>query len=206
MEAMAKLSQESFSQADYPDLDDIHYKILEKLLTVHGLASELDGDQKTKLNHAWHELLPWEDSSEGIGGLQKSAITATLSNGTVRLLADLAKYGSLHFDIIFSGETFLSFKPNPAMYLGAARLLKLKPEEVCMVAAHDRDLQFAKKNGLKTAFVYRSGEGHAENEISSSLPHIDVIVEDLKELSSLYSAVKLSSQIENIFGKYNKDD
>ncbi|KAI8581965.1 hypothetical protein K450DRAFT_230143 [Umbelopsis ramanniana AG] len=195
LDAMATLSQKSFSQADYPDLDDIHYEILEKLLTTHGLQSELDRDQKSKLNSAWHELIPWEDSTEGISSLQKSAITATLSNGTVRLLADLAKYGSLRFDIIFSGETFLSFKPNPAMYLGAARLLKLKPEEVCMVAAHDRDLLYAKKNGLKTAFIYRPGEGHAENDISSGSPHIDVFAKDLEELSFLYKEVQLSSKI-----------
>jgi 2-haloacid dehalogenase len=192
MDVMEKLSQKSFSQADYPDLDDIFYEILEKLLTVHGLQSELDRDQKRKLNNAWHELIPWEDSIEGISGLQKSAITATLSNGTVRLLTDLAKYGSLRFDLIFSGETFLTFKSNHAVYLGAVRLLKLKPEEVCLVAAHDFDLQHAKKNGLKTVFIYRPGEGHAENDISSSLPHIDVFVKDLEELSSLYTAVHLS--------------
>ncbi|KAG2188921.1 hypothetical protein INT44_004063, partial [Umbelopsis vinacea] len=194
LEAMAKMSQQSFNQADYPDLDDIHYEILEKLLTTHGLQSELDSDQKSKLNHAWHELIPWDDSAEGIGGLQKSAITATLSNGTVRLLTDLAKNGSLPFDVIFSGQTFLSFKPNPAMYLGAARLLKLKPEEVCMVAAHGIDLQYAKKSGLKTAFVYRPGEGHAEGDISTSLSHIDVFAKDLVELSSLYNEVQLSSK------------
>jgi 2-haloacid dehalogenase len=183
---MGKFSQNTFDLGNYPDLDDIHFEILERLLISHNLQDALSQEAKVKLNLGWHHLDPWEDSIEGLAGLQKSAITATLSNGTVRLLADLARHGNLRFDVIFSGETFLSFKPNPAMYLGAVHLLKLKPEEVCMVAAHDRDLQYAKKNGLKTAFIYRPGEGHAENEVSTSLSHIDVCVQSLKELSSIY--------------------
>jgi 2-haloacid dehalogenase len=188
---MIGLSQKSFDQTTYPDLDNIHLEILEKLLSSYGLQDELNKDQKIELNQIWHKLKPWEDTVEGIENLQKLAITATLSNGTVRLLADLARYGPLHFNVIFSGETFLSFKPNPAMYLGAARLLKLKPEEVCMVAAHDHDLQFAKMNGLKTAYIYRPGEGDAENEISSSLPHIDVCVKDLKDLCTVYKQQRI---------------
>jgi 2-haloacid dehalogenase len=187
---MTKYSQHSFDQENYPELDEIHVEILEKLLCSHNLQGSLSHDAKYNLNQGWHRLDPWSDSTEGLASLQKSAITATLSNGTVRLLTDLSRYGNLHFDVIFSGETFLSFKPNAAMYLGAVRLLKLKPEEVCMVAAHGKDLQFAKKNGLKTAFVYREGEGHAADEISTALSYIDVRVQDLIELSTLYHSAK----------------
>lgn len=190
MQAMARLSQQKFDQNDYPSLDDIHFEILESLLSEYKLQDVINHQGKVELNMHWHQLMPWNDSAAGMAGLQKSAITATLSNGTVRLLTDLAKYGDLRFDVIFSGETFQAFKPNPAMYLGAARLLNLKPEEICMVAAHGRDLQYAKKNGLVTAFLYRPGEGHDENEITTDLAHIDICITKLTQLSDLYNKEK----------------
>jgi 2-haloacid dehalogenase len=184
---MARLSQKRFDQNNYPNLDDIHLEILESLLSEYTLQDKISPEAKIELNMHWHQLVPWNDSAAGLSGLQKSAITATLSNGTVRLLTDLAKYGDLRFDVILSGESFLAFKPNPAMYLGAARLLNLKPDEVCMVAAHDRDLQHAKKHGLVTAFLYRPGEGHDEQEITTDLAHIDICINNLTKLSDLYN-------------------
>jgi 2-haloacid dehalogenase len=57
-----------------------------------------------------------------------------------------------------SAELFEHYKPDPETYLGAARLLCLKPEQVMMVAAHNGDLRAAQKQGLKTAFVARPTE------------------------------------------------
>jgi len=54
---------------------------------------------------------------------------------------------------VLSAELFEHYKPDPEVYLGAARLLGLPPEEVMMVAAHNHDLKAARKLGLKTAFV-----------------------------------------------------
>ena len=58
-------------------------------------------------------------------------------------------------DCIISAELFQSYKPNPKVYLGAAALLDLKPEEVCLVAAHVGDLVAARQAGLKTAYLVR---------------------------------------------------
>ncbi|KAG2182344.1 hypothetical protein INT43_007274, partial [Umbelopsis isabellina] len=190
MQAMARFSQQTFDQNNYPSLDDIHFETLESLLSEYKLQDMINDQNKVDLNMHWHQLMPWKDSPAGMAGLQNSAITATLSNGTVRLLVDLARYGDLRFDVIFSGESFLAFKPNPAMYQGAPRLLNLKPDEICMVAAHDIDLQYAKKNGLVTAFLYRPGEGHDEKEITTDLPHIDICITELTQLSDLYNKVK----------------
>jgi 2-haloacid dehalogenase len=57
-----------------------------------------------------------------------------------------------------SAELFAHYKPDPEVYLGAARLLGLAPGEVMMVAAHNYDLQAASRLGLKTAFVARPTE------------------------------------------------
>lgn len=81
-----------------------------------------------------------------------------LSNGNVALLTNMAKFARLPWDLVMSAELFEHYKPDPDTYLGAARLLGLKPEEVMMVAAHNYDLKAAQSHGLKTAFVARPTE------------------------------------------------
>jgi 2-haloacid dehalogenase len=61
------------------------------------------------------------------------------------------------------------------MYLGAADMLGLKPEEVMMVAAHKPDLRAAAKCGLKTAFVQRPRE-HGRGGAPDLAPEPDFTV------------------------------
>jgi len=50
------------------------------------------------------------------------------------------------------------YKPNPKVYLGAAKSLGLQPEECGMVAAHLNDLDGARKCGFRTIYVERARE------------------------------------------------
>lgn len=89
--------------------------------------------------------------------------TATLTNGNLTLIDDMANNGNMPFQHILSAEMFNSYKPNPAVYLGAAEKLGLKPEECGMVAAHLGDLEAAQKCGFCTVYVERpmeEREGH----------------------------------------------
>ena len=135
-------------------IDALHRMILDDLLErfkVRGLkAPEIES-----LNRIWHRLSPWPDARAGLKVLKKHRIIGTLSNGNVLLLANLAKFGGLPWDVIFSGENFHHYKPDPETYLGACELLSMKPAEVMMVAAHKNDLHAAKACGLRTAFVRR---------------------------------------------------
>lgn len=94
----------------------------------------------------------------GLKRLKKRYIIATLSNGNVALLVNMAKHAGLPWDCIFSAETFHHYKPDPETYLGAADQLGLRPDEVMLVAAHKHDLRSAAACGLKTAFVRRPHE------------------------------------------------
>jgi 2-haloacid dehalogenase len=100
----------------------------------------------------------WPDSARGLFLLRRKFICATLSNGNVSLLVDLARHGGLTWDCVLSGELYRAYKPDAKVYLGAAESLDLKPEEMMMVAAHKNDLLAARKAGLKTAFVERAME------------------------------------------------
>ena len=83
---------------------------------------------------------------------------ATLSNGNVALLVNMAKHGRLPWDAVLSAELFHHYKPDPEAYLGAAAMLGFEPSEVMMVAAHKDDLRAAQACGLATAFVRRPRE------------------------------------------------
>jgi 2-haloacid dehalogenase len=143
-------------------IDVLHRMILDELLQKFGIADALTEEEKVHLNFAWHRLKPWPDTVRGLKRLKKRYIIATLSNGNTSLLVNMAKFGGLPWDCIFSSETFRHFKPDPETYLGAAELLDLRPEQVMMVAAHKHDLRAAASHGLKTAFVRRPHE-HGRN-------------------------------------------
>ena len=141
-------------EAPFEKIDVIHRAILEDVLKQFKIST-LTEEEKAQLNLAWHRLKPWPDAVRGLKRLKSKFIIATLSNGNTSLLVNMAKYGGLPWDCIFSSDTFKLFKPDPGMYLGAAGALDLKAEQVMMVAAHKPDLRAAAKCGLKTAFVKR---------------------------------------------------
>jgi len=138
-------------------LDVLHRRSLEKLVTQLSISGLTDADLHY-LTTGWHRLHPWRDSVAGLNRLKAKYIIAPLSNGNVALLTNMAKFAKLPWDLIMSAELFAHYKPDPETYLGAARLLCLRPEQVMMVAAHNNDLKAAQKLGLKTAFVPRPTE------------------------------------------------
>jgi 2-haloacid dehalogenase len=71
------------------------------------------------------------------------------------LLTNMAKRAGLPWDCILSAEVFRAYKPDPATYLGVARVFDIPPGEVILVAAHQDDLAHARAAGLKTAYIER---------------------------------------------------
>jgi 2-haloacid dehalogenase len=121
---------------------------------ITGLAE----DEIDHLNRAWHRLDPWPDSVPGLTRLRSRYILATLSNGNVALMVNMAKRAGLPWDAILGAEVARHYKPQPEAYLTTAALLGLRPEQCLMVAAHNGDLAAASGCGLRTAFVPRPRE------------------------------------------------
>lgn len=140
-------------------IDDFFRTSLGELVDQYGLTglwseAEMDGIAKI-----WHELVPWPDSPAGIGSLSGNGFqVATLSNGSVRLLENLARFGELPYTAILSAENFGAYKPAPQVYLGAAEKLGLRPDQCAMVAAHLGDLAAAHQHGMKTIYIERRQE------------------------------------------------
>src|ERR687895_1324595 len=133
-------------------LDDLHRASLEELTREFGIGG-LSEEDKDHLNRAWHRLEPWPDAVAGLTLLKRRHVIATLSNGNVALLVNMAKRAGLPWDTVLSAELFGHYKPDAEVYDGAARLLGLPPERVLMVAAHVDDLTAARQRGLRTAYV-----------------------------------------------------
>ena len=137
----------------WTDIDGLHRRILDKLLAARGLRlSEVD---TADFNRVWHRLMPWPDSVAGLYRLKQRFTITSLSNGNMALLVNMAKHAGLPWDAVLSAELFQHYKPDPEVYLGAARMLGLQPSEVMMVAAHPSDLRAAAACGLRTAYVPR---------------------------------------------------
>jgi 2-haloacid dehalogenase len=164
-------------------IDDLHRRILDQLVdefSLEGLAEEELDD----LNRVWHRLIPWPDSVLGLGRLKADYVIATLSNGNVSLLTQMAKNAGLPWDCILSAELAGHYKPDPEVYLKAADLLSLPIDRVMMVAAHKSDLHAARAVGMRTAYVPRPLEygPHVEIDLTPD-PEFDVVAEDFIDLA-----------------------
>jgi len=149
--AMAKVAR---GELGWTSIDVLHRMILDEILPRFGLG-DLPEDERQHFNRAWHRLDPWPDSVRGLNRLKTRFVIATLSNGNVALLVNMAKHGGLPWDTVFSAELFQAYKPDPRAYQGAARLLDLPTDQVLMVAAHPSDLAGAQRAGLRTAYIPR---------------------------------------------------
>lgn len=141
------------AKGEWANIDTLHRTILDELLKKFDL--HLPEEDIRHLNLVWHRLIPWPDSVPGLNRLKTRYIVATLSNGNVSLLVDMAKNAGLPWDTVLSGELIRKYKPDPEVYRMAARLLGASLDETMLVAAHPQDLLGAQKAGLKTAYVPR---------------------------------------------------
>ena len=168
----------------WQNIDALHRRILNDLLVEFGIAG-LSEDDKDYLNRVWHRLKPWPDAISGLERLRKRYIIATLSNGNVALLTNMAKFAGLPWDCILSAELTGHYKPDPEVYQTAADLLGLSPNEVMMVAAHPGDLRASQAVGFQTALVPRPLEYGPDNTHEVTVHPSDIVANDFNELADL---------------------
>ncbi len=164
-------------------LDALHRMILDELLVEFRIGG-LSEEEKEHWNRVWHRLRPWPDAVEGLTRLRKKFMLATLSNGNVSLLVEMAKAAGLPWDTVLSAELFHHYKTDREVYLGAADLLGCKPGELMMVAAHANDLEAARACGLRTAFVSRPLENGVGSKPGAADERADVVAADFIELAA----------------------
>jgi 2-haloacid dehalogenase len=172
----------------WTDLDVLHRESLLGLLPRFGL-NDLSAERIDEMVRIWHRLSPWPDTVPGLARLKRRYTIAPLSNGHVALLTAMAKRAGLPWDCILSAELADGYKPEPRVYLTAARLLRLEPSSVAMVAAHNADLAAARSCGLRTAFVRRPSEhGPRQTTDLNAESDWDAVVDGFEELAERLGA------------------
>ena len=125
-------------------------------LRRHGVA--FDEADIAQFMTVYDELRPYDDAVAGLRRLADSGRyrLAALSNGEQAYLERLARHNiGVAFDDIISVAKAGVFKPHPAVYRTAARILGKEPGEIMMVAAHSFDITGARACGFRAAYVNR---------------------------------------------------
>lgn len=168
----------------WTNIDGLHRMIFDGLLVRFGIQ-DLSEAEKDHLNRIWHRLEPWPDAIPGMQRLRQRYILASLSNGNVALLVNMAKRAGLPWDCVLSSELARHYKPDPEVYSLATKLLGLKPHQALMVAAHNGDLLAAQAVGMRTAFVLRAAEygPHQTTDLQAD-PSVDIVATDFIDLAN----------------------
>jgi len=170
-------------EREWTILDTLHRESLDALLEEHGIRELSDADIHY-LNEVWHRLKPWPDTVPGLTRLKARYTLATLSNGNIALLVDMAKKAGLPWDAVLGAEPARAYKPMPEAYLRTAKFLGLKPEQCMMVAAHNDDLQHAASHGMRTAFVCRPTEyGPHQSKDQEATSNWTVVTDSMEGLA-----------------------
>lgn len=175
------------------DFDDTQRRVLDVFLESSQnseIKHFVTPETKARLIAAWHHQRAWPDVAEAIrklkveGGLE----VFVHANGSTRLQLDIVKSSGLQFDMLFSSELLGNYKPAPEMYQKAFKLLKLRPEEVVMVAAHAYDLRGAKTVGMKTVYIYRWTDDIHEDQQTIKREN-DAYLRDMQTLSATIASL-----------------
>ena len=170
----------------WTNIDALHRIILDSLVEEDEFGlSGLSETELEDLNRVWHRLRPWPDVVAGLTRLRKRYTLATLSNGNVALLVNMAKNAGLPWDAVLSAELAGRYKPDREVYLKAADLLGLEPSQVMMVAAHTGDLRASAQVGFRTGYVPRPTEYGPDRERDLTPdPDFDVVGTDFNDFAS----------------------
>lgn len=164
-------------------LDDLHRESLLELLDEFKVDGLSEGEIED-FNRAWHRLDPWPDTVEGLTRIKSNYVIATLSNGNVALLLNMAKRAGLPWDAVLGAEPAKAYKPTPEAYLRTADFLGLPTEQVMLCAAHNDDLMAARSHGYRTAFVRRAKEYGPHQKKDFEAEHdFDVVGETIIEIA-----------------------
>ena len=148
-------------------------------LRLHGV--EFDYADVDRFMAVYEDLRPFDDAVQGLKRLAESGefTLVVLSNGEQTYLERMAGNNvGIPFDHVISVEKAGVFKPHPAVYRTAARLLGKASGELMMVSSHSFDVTGARASGFRAGYVNRYD---LPNEESPYLP--DFEVDDFHQLA-----------------------
>ena len=167
------------------NFDDSHRRAVESVLDENGLGVATKEERRMIWWDQAHSFQCWPDFPGVLPKLRNKFICASFTILSFRIIIDTAKHNGISWDAVISCEAIGKYKILPEAYLSAARYLQLKPEQCMMVACHNFDLDAAKGQGFKTAFVKRPNEWGLEGPPDPDPnPAHDLVVDDFPELAA----------------------
>jgi len=126
------------------NFDDSHRVILNELITGNGP----DAITRVERRGIWwtttHDLMAWLNFPALLPKLRVQFTCVSLTIFSFMIVIDTAKRNNFSWDVVISCEGIGKYKTLPVSYLTGANWLRLKPEECCMAACHNFDLDAAK--------------------------------------------------------------
>ncbi|KAJ4421308.1 hypothetical protein N0V82_003818 [Gnomoniopsis sp. IMI 355080] len=174
------------------DIDISHRQTLQLLLSTpewSSLQSNFDSEHIERCIAAWHDQPAWQDVRPMLEKLRGKGYELFVhANGTTRLQLDLVRSSGLKgcFDLLLSSELLGTIKPAPESYVKCMELLRYKPEECVMVAAHAYDTRGAKKMGMKTVYIHRWTDDIKEDQEALRDEH-DAYLGSMEQLDEIAS-------------------
>ena len=162
----ALLEQMRAGQLPRTNADGLHRQGLDEILPGYPQL-ELTPAARDELNDVWHRLRVWPDFPTAVDRLRADFTVIVLTVLSWAIVVDSSKHCGLSWDGILSCEFLSEYKPDPSAYLSAVGLLRIRPDQAMMVAAHPGDLRAAAGVGYRTAFVARHERGQSDSRAAA---------------------------------------
>jgi 2-haloacid dehalogenase len=165
------------------NIDDVHRAVLDELLGETAIDAFSQEDRRNVTQH-WHTLQAWPDFVPALVRLRPRYVCVSFTILSLSLVVDVSRRNGIGWDAVIACEMLRVYKPRPEAYRLAAKFLAVSPGEILMVACHNFDLDAARGEGYRTAFVRRPDEwGPAGPPDPVPNPATDLVVGGFAELA-----------------------
>jgi 2-haloacid dehalogenase len=176
-------------QVDPPfNIDDAHRELLDELLGEAGITA-FSAEDRAPITARWHALNAWPDFVPALERLKRRYVCVSFTILSLALVVAVSRRNGIAWDAVIPCEMLRVYKTRPEAYQRAAQLLQTPPGDILMVACHNFDLDAARGEGYRTAFVRRPDEwGEAGPPDPNPNPATDIVVDGFAELADRLGA------------------
>jgi len=166
--------------------------VLDELLGEAAIDAFSPEDRRT-VAQRWHDLAAWPDFVPAVTRLRPRYVCVSFTILSLSLVIDVSRRNGITWDAVIPCEMLRVYKTRPEAYQLAAKFLGVPPSEILMVACHNFDLDAARGQGYRTAFVRRPDEwGPSGPPDPVPNPAADLVVAGFAELAERLDAPLVS--------------
>ena len=166
----------------------MHRDVLDELLG-EGESDVFTTEDRRAIARRWHELDAWADFAPALARLRPHYWCVSFTILSLALVIDTARRNGIVWDAVISCDMLRIYKTRSEAYGLAAKYLAVSPGDILMVACHNFDLDAARGQGYRTAFVRRPDEwGPVGPPDPSPNPACDLVVAGFAELADCLGA------------------